>query len=405
MRAYREILTIPGAWKFSAAGLLARSGGAMMGIGIVLMVSAVYGSYGLAGLLSAASAISWATGTAVLANLVDRFGQRRVMYPAVLISVSGLAVLVVLAVLHVPAWMLFAPTIVSAGTAGAPGALVRARWNHVIGDADRLHTAYSLESTLDELTFVVGPVLATALSTGLHPAAGLVAPIVLALAGAHLLYGQRSTEPPLVPQPARAPRESAFGRLILLVPGVAAVVAVNLFIGCMFGSIDVSVVAAATEWDERPAAGVVLAAFSIASAASGFAYGARKWASPLATRFYLGVIALFASGVVLLSAHSLISLAAVGMLVGITVSPTLINASTLLQRLAPPDRLTEALSWLGTALGIGVAVGSSVSGQVIDRVGHQGGLITVAVFGACAAAVALLGRRVLTRASSGASAP
>ena len=41
MRAYREILTLPGAWQFSAAGLLARSGGAMMGIGLVLMVSAL----------------------------------------------------------------------------------------------------------------------------------------------------------------------------------------------------------------------------------------------------------------------------------------------------------------------------------------------------------------------------
>src|SRR5450756_1756154 len=86
MRSYREILTIPGAWKFSAAGLLARSGGAMMGIGTVLMVSALYGSYGLAGALAATNVVSWAIGTAVLSNLVDRYGQRRVMYPAIIIS-------------------------------------------------------------------------------------------------------------------------------------------------------------------------------------------------------------------------------------------------------------------------------------------------------------------------------
>ncbi len=56
MRAYREILSLPGAWQFSAAGLLARSGGAMMGLGMVLMVSALYGSYGLAGALAASNA-------------------------------------------------------------------------------------------------------------------------------------------------------------------------------------------------------------------------------------------------------------------------------------------------------------------------------------------------------------
>ncbi len=247
VRSYREILTIPGAWKFSAAGLLARSGGAMMGIGIVLMVSALYGSYGLAGALAAANGVSWAIGTAVLSNLVDRYGQRRVMYPAIVISAAALSLVVVFALLGLPAWSLFPPVIVSGVTGGAPGALVRARWNLVITKPEQLHTAYSLESTLDELTFVIGPVAATALSTQVHPAAALIAPIVLGLVGAQLFYSQRATEPP--PAPRRDPaveRPSFLSRLILLVPGVGSVIAVNLLIGCVFGSIDVSVVAAAT---------------------------------------------------------------------------------------------------------------------------------------------------------------
>ena len=39
-----------------------------MGIGIVLMVSALYGSYGLAGALAAANGVSWAIGTAILST-------------------------------------------------------------------------------------------------------------------------------------------------------------------------------------------------------------------------------------------------------------------------------------------------------------------------------------------------
>ena len=46
-----------------------------------------------------------------------------------------------------------------------PGALGR-----VLGaDPHRMHTAYSLESALDELVFIVGPVLATLLATGVAP--------------------------------------------------------------------------------------------------------------------------------------------------------------------------------------------------------------------------------------------
>src|SRR5665811_1849386 len=232
VRSYREILTIPGAWQFSAAGLLARAGGAMMGIGTVLMVSALYGSYGLAGALAAANGVSWAVGTAVLSNLVDRYGQRRVMYPAVLISAAALTLVVAFALWGLPAWALFPPVIISGVTGGSPGALVRARWNHVITKPAQLHTAYALESTLDELTFVIGPVAATALSTQVHPAAALIAPVVLGLVGAQLFYSQRATEPP--PAPHRDPaadRPALLSRLILLVPGVGSVIAVNLLIG------------------------------------------------------------------------------------------------------------------------------------------------------------------------------
>lgn len=399
MRAYREILTLPGAWQFSAAGLLARSGGAMMGLGMVLMVSSLYGSYGLAGALAASNAVAWALGTATLSNLVDRYGQRRVMYPAVIVSASALALLVVFAMLQLPAWTLFPPAIVSGATGGAPGALVRARWNHATDDPDRLHTAYALESTLDELTFVIGPVLATALSTGVHPAAGLIAPVVLALVGAHLLYSQHSTEPPVLPRTYQgAGRPPLRSRLVLLMPGVAAVVAVNMLIGCVFGAIDVSVVAAASEWDMRASSGVVLALFSLASGLAGFYYGSRSWGSPLVARFLWGVSAMCAACLTLLLADSVLMLCLVGLVVGLTVAPTLINGNSLIGRLVARERLTEGLAWMGTGIGIGVAIGSSLSGQVIDVAGYHGGFVTVAGFAALAAVIALAGARGLGHA-------
>ncbi|MCB0910683.1 MAG: MFS transporter [Propionibacteriaceae bacterium] len=405
MRAYREILSIPGALRFSAAGLLARSGGAMMGLGIVLMVSALYGSYGLAGALVAANAVAWAIGTAVLSNLVDTYGQRRVMYPATIASALTLAVLVVLAVLQLPAWTLFAPAIISGATGGSPGALVRARWSHVTSDANQLHAAFSLESTLDEVTFVVGPVLATALSTGVHPAAGLVAPVILSLLGAQLFYSQRATEPPVAPRPEPGTRRpAALRRFILLTPGVAAIVVVNLLIGCVFGGMDVSVVAATTDWGFRSASGAVLAVFSGASGVAGLLYGARHWRSPLPGRFATGVVALFIATLGLFLAASVLVLAAIGVLVGLTVAPTLINGNTLIGRLVLRERLTEGLAWMGTGIGIGVAVGSSITGGVIDTHGYPAGFGVVTGFAALAAAIALASLASVRRAERRVSA-
>ena len=49
LSTYRDILSRPGAFAFSAAALVARLPISMVGLGIVLLVSAQTGSYGLAG--------------------------------------------------------------------------------------------------------------------------------------------------------------------------------------------------------------------------------------------------------------------------------------------------------------------------------------------------------------------
>ncbi|MDR0417037.1 MAG: MFS transporter [Propionibacteriaceae bacterium] len=414
MRSYADLLRLPGALKFCAAGLLARSGGAMMGIGQVLMVSALYGSYGLAGAVAAANGAAWAVGTAILSSLVDRHGQRRVMYPAVFVYAVALAGLIALGLVHAPAWTLFPAAVVCGAFGGAPGAMVRARWNLVTADARQLHTAYALESTLDEVTYIVGPVLATFLSTTVHPAAGLVVPIVFSLVGAQLLYSQRATEPPLAPRPERPAkagqpwwrRLTAFGgQLLLLAPGIGVVVAVNVLVGAVFGGIDVTVVAAATDWGARSSAGLVLGAFSVSSALAGFAYGSRGWRSSLADRFLVGVLAMLASALTLSFAASPLTLGLLGFVVGLTVAPTLINGNSLIGKLAPRHRLTEGLAWMGTSLGIGTAFGSTAAGQAIDWGGPSWGFTVIVAAALAAAAIAVWARPALRRALAGQPAP
>jgi MFS family permease len=393
--AYKDLLRLPGAAMFSAAGLLARSGGAMMGIGIVLMVSAQYDSYGLAGGVSAANTIAWAGGAALLSNLVDRYGQRRVMLPSAIVSAAALAVLVVLGTMRAPAWTLFIPAALSGLFGGAPGALVRARWNHLLKDAHQLHTAFSLESTLDELTFVVGPVLATFLATEVAPSAGLVAPIVLSTAGAFWFYSLRATEPPPT-KPRTRSKQTAHedGVLadrhtgwLLAHPGVAAIALVTVMVGGLFGAIDVSVVAATEAWDVKSMAGVVLGAMSIGSAIGGLGYGSRNWVSSVTKRWLVGIMLLAVTMALPLAASGPWLLGVAGFLAGFSVAPSLINLNTLVQRLAPSGRLTEGLAWVSASLGVGVSIGSTVAGQLIDQINFRAGF--VCAFGAALAAALL----------------
>lgn len=385
LRPYRDLFAHPGAVAFSAAGLIARVPMATVGIAIVLVVSARYGSYGLAGRVSAALVVTVAATGPWIARLVDRHGQARVMRPALATSCVGLVVLAVATTAHAhPAW-LYAGAVLG-GCGGNVGALVRTRWSHALTDEPRLvHTAFALESALDEVVFVVGPVLATVLATGVVPQLGFLVPCVAVIGGGAWFVAQRRTEPPVTAHPA-----GHRVRSVLRLPGVALLLAAFLGTGVMFGATDVATVAFAAEQGHRSAAGAVLAVFAAGSMTSGFLYGARHWRASHARRFATAMVLLALGVCLFLLVRSLGALAGTMFVVGFAISPSIIAGNGLMQDLVPAGRLTEGLTWIGTAITFGASVGSAAAGARIDQAGSHGGFqLIVAVALALVATIAL----------------
>ncbi|MBC7550835.1 MAG: MFS transporter [Cellulomonas sp.] len=391
-RPYSDILRTPGTLAFSAAGVLARLPISMVGIGIVLMLSAIYDSYGLAGRISAVYVLSNAIFGPQLARYVDRYGQARIMRPAIAVACVGLVALIVAANLEAnPIW-LYVTAIVAGVPAGSFGSLVRARWSYVLDDARQLHTAYSLESALDEVVFVVGPVLATVLATSVAPSAGLVVPIVALIVGGYLFLSLSGTEPPArarrdddaTASPTGAVARRGRTHSVLRSPGMAVLAIVFVAMGAIFGATDVSTVAFAQEQGSKSSAGFVLAAFALGSMISGLGYGARHWLTPLWKRFAIGMVALACGVSLFFLVSSIEMLALVMFLTGFAIAPTLINGNGLVQHFVPAERLTEGLTWVGTTLGVGVSFGSSIAGMLIDQQGSHGGFLVVAASAGCA---------------------
>lgn len=385
---YREILARPGALKFSSAGVLARLPMSMVGIGIVLLVSDsnLYASYGLAGQVSAVYIVAQAIAAPQIAKLVDRYGQARIMRPAIAISMTALAALAIAGSRLAPVVLLMALAIVVGLTMGSLGALVRTRWNQVVRTPAELHTAYSLESVLDELTFVIGPVLATVLATTVHPTAGIAVAILGAVVGGYAFLAQRATEPPPVPKPADGSRR----RSLLRSSTMVVLIVVFVCLGTIFGSVDVATVAFAEEVGRKGMAGMILGCFAFGSAIGGLVYGARHWRTPLWTRFAIGTVALAAGVSLFFFTTSLGALAAIMAVVGLTLAPTLVNGNALVQETIPAQRLTEGLTWVGTALGVGVAGGSAVAGPLIDAQGSHAGFLVSTGAGVIATLTAVL---------------
>ena len=81
LRPYAQIFTVPGAWRFSVAGVIGRMPMAMFGLGTVLLISASTGEYGVAGRGVRDGSLGYAFASPRIARLVDTRGQRQVLLP------------------------------------------------------------------------------------------------------------------------------------------------------------------------------------------------------------------------------------------------------------------------------------------------------------------------------------
>jgi predicted MFS family arabinose efflux permease len=378
------VLSTPGAPAFEVAGFVARLPIATVGLGIVLLISTRTGSYGLAGAVSATALIAQAAAAPMMARLIDRVGQARVLAPAF----AGFTVANVLMVAAVEADLSTPIPHLAAVAVGALeppiGACVRARWRHALAGSPLLHTAFSLEAVIDEAIFMVGPVVVTILATQVHESAGLLTIAVVATLGGWWLAAQRSTEPPALrgSEGARAAVEP------MRWPGLAPIIAVGALLGSLFGATEVVTVAFAQEHGHRSATGALLAAWAFGSLIAGLVTGAVPWRSSARTRYRFGSLALAAVMSPLPFIDGLWLLGGALFVAGFAISPTLVATVSLVDNTVPSRRLTEGITWVTTGLGIGVAAGAAIAGRLIDAHGAGPAYWVSTASGALAALVA-----------------
>ncbi|MFD0022202.1 MFS transporter [Streptomyces sp. NPDC058382] len=401
---YGQLLRTPGAWTFLLPGFAARQPFAMLTISIVLLVQHTTGSYGSAGAVAAVSGVSMALFAPQTGKLADRFGQRAVLLPGVLVHAASVSALTVLALADAPIWALFLAAVPTGASIPQIGPMVRARWAAVLGAAPGreasplMSTAAAFESVTDEFTFVIGPVIATALCTGVHPAAGLVAEAALTVTGGLLFAARRATQPSVRDaRPAGSPRHAS----ALSVPGVRVLAVAFLGIGAVFGGMQVSLTAFAEEIGSPGSNGVLYGIFAAGNMLAGIACGAIAWKTGPRRRLIAGYAALTLTASGLWAVHSVPLLAGLGLLVGLCIAPALISGYTLVEALVPNSARTEAFTWLTGAVALGQAAAVTVAGQLADAHGASTGFLVPLVGTVLALATLLSLRSRLVPSTSG----
>ncbi|MEC3994652.1 MFS transporter [Actinacidiphila sp. DG2A-62] len=385
------MLGTPGAWAFLAPGFAARQPFAMLTISLVLLVEHTTGSYGTAGSVAAVTGVSMAFCAPRGGRLTDRYGQRAVLLPGVALHAASVTGMVALALAHAPAWALLAAAVPTGATVPQIGPMVRSRWAVALGGQDGAlkASAAAFESVTDEFTFVIGPVLATALCTSVHPAAGLAAEALLTLIGGVLFATQRRSAP--------APRAAAGGQAVehasaLSSPGLRALAVAFLGIGAVFGGMQVSLTAFTHDIGRPGLNGVLYGIFAAGNMLAGVIYGTVSWHRGPRLRLMASYTALTAACAPLWAAHSAPLLGGLGLVTGLCIAPALITGYTLVDALVPAGARTEAFTWLTGAVALGQAVAVTTAGVLTDHAGSHAGFF-VPLAGTALALAVLVGLR------------
>lgn len=371
---YRELFAAPGTRGFALSGLLARIPLPMIGIGIITMLSQLRGSYALAGAVSATFVLTYALVSPQVSRWVDQRGQSRVLPLATAISVLGLLLLLGASWWQAPDWILFAGAVL-AGFMPSMSAMVRARWTAIYRGQDRLQTAYSLETVLDEVTFIAGPPLSVGLAVLVFPQAGVLAAALLQVAGVSALLLQKGSEPPIQMQ------EQGSRPSVLRLNSVRLLALLMVAMGVIVGTVDIVSVAFAEQMGQPGAASLVLSAYALGSCVAGLVFGGLKLNIPLHRLLLVGGLATAATTLPLWLVASVAQLAGAVLLAGLFFAPTMIVAMSLVERVVPEQQLTEGMTWLLAGLNIGVAMGAAASGQMVDQGGASSGFM-VALYAA-----------------------
>ncbi|WP_439599795.1 MFS transporter [Devosia sp.] len=363
---YVEIFRAPGAKGFAAAGFVARMPMAMAPIGIVAMLSQTHGEFWLAGAVSATYAFANALFAPQISRVVDRLGQSRVLIPTTLVAVAAFAVLMLAAAQHWPIWTLFAAALAAAVMPSFP-AMIRTRWSELFRDRPELNTAFAFESSADELVYIAGASLSVGLAVALFPEAGLLASTLFLALGGLSFIAQRGTEP----QPSSS--AGGGGQSAIRQRPVQIITLALVFVGAIFATAEVSAVAITEQ----------------------LGVGALNLKLALEKQLAIALAVIAVTAWPLLFVDNVPMLALAVFMSGIAISPTFITAFGLIERRVPAAMLTEGITWVMTGIGIGMALGSFVTGWVVDTYGASHGFIVSVVAGALALLTVLLGQRTL----------
>jgi len=391
MRRYGEVLRVPHVGALVFATLLARFPIGINALAVVLYLRESTGSFAVAGAVAGSLAAGSGIGAPVQGRLVDRFGQRRVLVPLAFLHAVALGALVLAGESAAPTALLVLCGVVAGFAIPPTSSVLRSMWPSLLRDRPELvQPAYALDSVMIELIFILGPLLTGLITAVVSPQAALIVSAVSVIVGTLTFT---ALPPSRAWRPEREARAGLLGALGS--PGVRSLVLISLPAGVGIGICEVALPAFADASGARELAGVLLAVWSLGSAAGGLAYGALPNRPPL-ERVHLLVAGLLPLSLLPLAAAPSVAVMALLVLpAGMFLAPLLATRNELVGRVALAGARTEAYTWPVTAFVGGIAVGAALAGVLVEGPGWRVAFLVAAGCAAVGTVLAVARRHTL----------
>ena len=340
-----------------AAQLTARFPNGMTSLAVLLHIEHVTGSYGAAGLVLAATSIGQAIAGPVTSRWMGVWGMRRVLssrwrsarsrsprspwsrHPSAVYMALGLVA------------GLSTPPVQSA---------VRTIYPKMV-TSRQLTPLFSLDASLQEIIWIVAPVVITLVATQVGTVPALLLIVVILIGGGAWFILSPEVGRVRIPRSRRS-----LGKVLAKPPVLLGTVIGFLLIGAC-AAVEAGVVATFDHGGLE--AGLVLAVFSIGSLAGGLSFGhipIGPWA--MARRMLIVAVGLSLTMISL----NIWWIGGTLFLAGIGIAPALAVLFAMTSASVKFSETAEAYGWIGTGQLIGAAAGSAVAGFLIDGVGATG---------------------------------
>ncbi|MFD7296151.1 MFS transporter [Streptomyces sp. NPDC059897] len=397
--AYRRVLAATGR-PLPVVSFLGRLPVAVIQFGSVLLVTRTSGSLATGGVVACALALGQVAMGPFVGRLADRRGQRPVVLAFALLNGLAIAAYTLAALAGLPTAALIVLGVLAGATVPGIGPLARARGVALVrregGDERVVNAVLSLESTMDELSFVLGPALIGIASVVAHPAYAFgAAALLVAVCGAAFALHPTVTAVPPAPADTR-PR--ARGERPRLPRQVHVVRAGLVLLGILLGGCGAGITALTEELGHGDQAGLVYAAMGVMSAVVGLSMAAVPARFTLRARWRVATAAAAVLSLPLLVTHSMAVLYVAVTVFGALFAPNLITGFGLTEQAVPRERLGEGMTAAVSAFVGGQAVTLAVAGRLAQSHGAAAAFAVGSLAAGAAFLVALRVRPLQARA-------